>query len=148
VKVLKAIPPLEVRNLVRGQFGGYRKEPGVAPDSKTETFAALQLEVDSWRWRGGPFFIRAGECLPVACTDVVIRLRQPPTMYDTSILKSNYLRFRISPDFTIAVGLNVMSPESGMEGEAAELIASHHAGAEEMDAYERVLGDAMCGDAT
>ena len=81
VKVLKAIPPLEAKNLVRGQFKGYRSEPGVAPDSKVETFAALKLEVDSWRWRGVPFYIRAGKCLPVTCTEILVRLRQPPTMY-------------------------------------------------------------------
>jgi glucose-6-phosphate 1-dehydrogenase len=148
VKVLKAIPPLEVKNLVRGQFRGYRKEAGVAPDSKTETFAALQLEVDSWRWRGVPFYIRAGKCLPVTCTEVIIRLRQPPTMYDTSDLESNYMRFRISPDVVIAIGMNAASPEEEIGGERAEMIASHHPCAKEMDAYERVLGDAMAGDAT
>ena len=79
---MKAIPPLEAKNLVRGQFRGYRKEPGVAPDSKVETFAALKLEIDSWRWRGVPFYIRAGKNLPVTCTEVLVRLRQPPTMYD------------------------------------------------------------------
>jgi glucose-6-phosphate 1-dehydrogenase len=148
VKVLKAIPPLEGKNLVRGQFRGYQKEAGVAPDSRTETFAALQLEVDSWRWRGVPFFLRAGKSLPVTCTEVVIRLRQPPTMYEEFNLASNYLRFRISPDVVIAIGMNAMSPESEMAGETAEMIASHHPCAKEMDAYERVLGDAMAGDAT
>ena len=81
VKVLKAIPPLDPKNLVRGQFRGYRQEPGVAPDSKVETFAALKLDIDSWRWRGVPFYIRAGKYLPVTCTEILIRLRQPPTMY-------------------------------------------------------------------
>ena len=148
VKVLKAIPPLEPSNVVRGQFRGYRQEPGVAPGSQVETFAALRLEVDSWRWRGVPFYIRAGKSLAVTCTEVVIQLRQPPTMYQDLSLASNYLRMRISPDVTIAVGMNVMSPESDVSGEAAELIASHHPCAKEMDAYERVLGDAMVGDAT
>ena len=78
VKVLKAIPPLEASNLVRGQFRGYRQEKGVAPDSKVETFAALQLEIDSWRWKGVPFYIRAGKYLPVTCTEVIGRFRQPP----------------------------------------------------------------------
>ena len=81
VKVLKAIPPLESKNVVRGQFSGYRKEKGVAPDSQVETFAALQLEIDSWRWKGVPFYIRAGKCLPVTCAEIVVRFRQPPTMY-------------------------------------------------------------------
>src|SRR5216117_1205776 len=81
VKVLKAIPPLEASNLVRGQFRGYRQEKGVAADSKVETFAALRLEVDSWRWKGVPFYIRAGKDLPVTCTELILRLRQPPTMY-------------------------------------------------------------------
>jgi glucose-6-phosphate 1-dehydrogenase len=81
VKVLKAMLPLAPENLIRGQFRGYLKEPGVKPDSKVETFAALKLEVDSWRWRGVPFYIRAGKLLPVTCTEMVVRLRQPPTMY-------------------------------------------------------------------
>ena len=81
VKVLKAIPPLEANNLVRGQFRGYRKEKGVAPDSKVETFAALQLNVDSWRWKGVPFYIRAGKWLPVTCTEITVRFRKPPTMF-------------------------------------------------------------------
>ena len=80
VKVLKAMPPLQAQHLVRGQFRGYRTEQGVAPDSQVETFAALQLEIDSWRWQGA-FYIRAGKCLPVTCTEILIRLRQPPTMY-------------------------------------------------------------------
>ena len=97
VKVLKAIPPLEAKNLVRGQFRGYRNEKGVAPDSKVETFAALELEIDSWRWKGVPFYIRAGKCLPVTCAEIVVRFRQPPTMYSEFNLQANYFRFRISP---------------------------------------------------
>src|SRR4030095_6347786 len=81
VKVLKAIRPVEAKNLVRGQFRGYLKEKGVAPDSKVETFAALQLSVDSWRWQGVPFYIRAGKSMPVTCTEIVVRLRQPPTVF-------------------------------------------------------------------
>ena len=83
VKVLKAIRPLGAADLVRGQFRGYREEPGVAPDSKVETYAALRLEIDSWRWQGVPFYIRAGKCLPVTCTEVLVRMRRPPTMYPT-----------------------------------------------------------------
>jgi glucose-6-phosphate 1-dehydrogenase len=147
VKVLRAIPPLEQRNLVRGQFRGYRRENGVAPNSQVETFAALQLEIDSWRWRGVPFYIRAGKCLPVTCTEVLVQLHQPPTMYQGYDLQPNACRFRISPDVTLAFGLNVMAP-SEETSQSVELLASHHPGADEMDAYERVLGDAMAGDAS
>jgi glucose-6-phosphate 1-dehydrogenase len=148
VKVLKAIPPIEVDNLVRGQFRGYREEKGVAPDSKTETFAALRLEVDSWRWKGVPFYIRAGKNLPVTSTEVLARLRKPPAIMAESALRPNHLRFRISPEMTIAIGTTVMSPGDVLKGETVEMIASHHPGPGEMDAYERVLGDAMEGDAT
>jgi glucose-6-phosphate 1-dehydrogenase len=112
-----------------------------------ETFAALRLEVDSWRWRGVPFYIRAGKSLPVTCTEVLVQLHQPPTMYKGFDLKPNYCRFRISPDVTLAFGLNVLAPTEDTD-ETVELLASHHPGADEMDAYERVLGDAMAGDAS
>jgi glucose-6-phosphate 1-dehydrogenase len=148
VKVLKAMPAVTVKNLVRGQFRGYRKEPGVAADSKMETFAALRLDINSWRWKGVPFYIRAGKCLPVTCTEVVVRLRLPPTMYESYDLKPNYVRLRISPDITIAIGGNAVAPESETESVSAEMVASRHPGSQEMDAYERVLGDAMAGDPT
>lgn len=148
VKVLKAIPPIETKDLVRGQFRGYRKEPGVAADSQVETFAALKLSIDSWRWRGVPFFIRAGKCLAVTCTEILVRLRRPPTMYENYNLQSNYVRLRISPDIVLAFGLNVTSPVEESQSELSELLASRHPCAKEMDAYERVLGDAMAGDAT
>jgi glucose-6-phosphate 1-dehydrogenase len=148
VKVLKAIPPLESKNLVRGQFDGYRKEKGVAPDSHVETFAALQLEIDSWRWKGVPFYIRAGKCLPVTCAEIVVRLSQPPTMFEQFNLTPNYFRFRISPEVTLAFGMNVISPGEDTVSQSAEMIVSRHPRADEMDAYERVLGDAMAGDPT
>ena len=148
VKVLKAVPPLEAKNLVRGQFRGYRKESGVAPDSKVETFVALQLNVDSWRWQGVPFYIRAGKSLPVTCTEIVIRLREPPVVFPNCYRTQNYFRFRVSPNVTAAFGLTVMDQKEKMIGEQVELLASHYPGAEETDAYERVLGDAMAGDAT
>ncbi|HXJ79421.1 MAG TPA: glucose-6-phosphate dehydrogenase [Candidatus Methylomirabilis sp.] len=148
VKVLKAMPPIEPKNLVRGQFRGYRKEPGVAADSRVETFAALRTEIDSWRWRGVPIYIRAGKCLPVTCAEVVVRLRRPPTMYQGFDLKSDYCRLRISPDITIAIGANVIAPGQETVSTIAEMIGTHHPRADEMDAYERVLGDAMEGDAT
>jgi glucose-6-phosphate 1-dehydrogenase len=147
-KVLKAIPPLEANNLVRGQFRGYRQEQGVAPDSKVETFAALRLEVDSWRWKGVPFYIRAGKNLPVTCTEVLGRFRKPPTVIQEGALAQNYLRFRISPEVTIAVGVTAMAPGEGMKGQTVEMVASRHPRPAEMEAYERVLGDAMAGDAT
>src|SRR5262245_21834933 len=148
VKVLKAIPSLEANNLVRGQFRGYRQEKGVAPDSKVETFAALQLEVDSWRWKGVPFYIRAGKNLPITCTEVIARFRRPPTVIRDWALSQNYLRFRISPEMTIAMGATVMAPSDTMKGDSVEMVASRHSRPEEMEAYERVLGDAMAGDAT
>jgi glucose-6-phosphate 1-dehydrogenase len=148
VKVLKAMPPLEATQLVRGQFRGYRKEPGVAPNSQVETFAALQLEIDSWRWRGVPIFIRAGKCLPVTCAEIVVRFRQPPTMYEGFDLKANYCRLRISPDISIAMGANIIAPGSETASTTAEMMGTSLPRADEMDAYERVLGDAMEGDAT
>jgi glucose-6-phosphate 1-dehydrogenase len=148
VKVLKSIPPIAESDLLRGQFRGYRQEPGVAPDSQVETFAALRLEINSWRWQGVPFFIRAGKSLPVTCTEVVVRLRQAPRTFPHCISTPNYLRFRINPDMTIAIGTTVMDNDDREIGEQVELLASHHPGANEMDAYERVLGDAMNGDRT
>ncbi|HTU43664.1 MAG TPA: glucose-6-phosphate dehydrogenase [Bryobacteraceae bacterium] len=148
VKVLKAVRALDEKNLVLGQFHGYLDEKGVAPNSKVETFAALRLEVNSWRWQGVPFYIRAGKCLPVTATEVVCRLRKPPTEIPADVLQSNYLRFRIGPDVSIAMGITVMGPGDKLVGKPAEMIASKQPDAEDMDAYERVLGDAMVGDAT
>src|SRR5438876_4085425 len=148
VKVLKAIPPLAADDVLRGQFRGYRSEEGVAPDSQVETFAAVRLEIDSWRWRGVPFYIRAGKCLPVTCTEVVVRLRRPPTMFQTFDLVPNYCRLRISPDIAIAIGANVIAPGEETRSQPAEMLGTRHPRADEMDAYERVLGDAMHGDAT
>jgi glucose-6-phosphate 1-dehydrogenase len=148
VKVLKGIPPLDPNNLVRGQFRGYRKENGVARDSQVETFAALRLDINSWRWQGVPFYIRAGKFLPVTCTEVVVRLRRPPIVFPTCAPSPNYFRFRISPKVTGALGMTVMDPEEKMIGRSVELLASQDPSADEMDAYERVLGDAMEGDPT
>jgi glucose-6-phosphate 1-dehydrogenase len=148
VKVLKAIPPLEPKNLVRGQFRGYRNEPGVASGSTTETFAAFKLEIDSWRWRGVPFYLRAGKCLPVTCTEVLVRLHQPPTMYQGFDLKTNHCRLRISPDVAIAIGINSIAADDEALNQPVEVAWGHCPNAGEMDAYERVLGDAMAGDAT
>jgi glucose-6-phosphate 1-dehydrogenase len=147
-EVLKAIPPLEPKDLVRGRFKGYLQEPGVKPNSSTETFAALRLEIDSWRWKGVPFYIRAGKCLPVTCTEVFASFRKPPTVMREGAHMQNYLRFRISPEVTIAIGATVMSPTEEMTSVPAEMTFSRHPQPEEMEAYERVLTDAMTGDRT
>ena len=148
VKVLTAIPALTADNVVRGQFRGYRSEKGVAANSTVETFVAVRLQIDSWRWQGVPFYIRAGKSLPVTCTEVVVRLRQPPTMFHGFDLESNYCRFRISPDITIAIGANVIAPGQETQSQISEMLGTQLPRADEMDAYERVLGDAMHGDAT
>jgi glucose-6-phosphate 1-dehydrogenase len=148
VKILKAIPPLDAAGLVRGQFRGYRSEKGVAPDSNVETFAALRLEIDSWRWQGVPFYIRAGKCLPVTCTELLLRLRKPPSMFPAAVLQSNHFRFRISPEVTLGLGMMVKSRGEEMVGEPMEMVGIRGSEPDEMDAYERVLRDAMAGDAT
>jgi glucose-6-phosphate 1-dehydrogenase len=145
VKVLKAIAPLEQQDLVRGQFRGYRSEPGVAADSKVETFAALRLGIDSWRWQGVPFYIRAGKLLPITCTEVVARLRRPPQLFEIRT-ERNHVRYRVSPDIEVAMGLNVMDPRMEGDSDTVELLASRRPGNNEVDAYERVLTDAMAGD--
>ncbi|HEV3300978.1 MAG TPA: glucose-6-phosphate dehydrogenase [Planctomycetaceae bacterium] len=146
VKVLRAIPPLDPHRIVRGQFRGYRNEKGVAKSSRVETFAAIKLEINSWRWDGVPFFIRAGKQLPVTCTEVFAELRSPPDIYSDSPLVPNHVRFRLSPDITIALGTMVMDPGDEMVGRPQELLATHQPQADEMDAYERLLGEAMRGD--
>jgi glucose-6-phosphate 1-dehydrogenase len=148
VKVLKAIAPIEAANLVRGQFRGYRNEGGVAAASQTETFAALKLEVNSWRWKGVPFYIRAGKQMPITCTEILVRLKCPPDIYKSAAHQPNHIRFRISPDVSIALGMMVLSPGKDAIGTPTEMVANHHPEANEMDAYERVLGDAIAGDTT
>jgi glucose-6-phosphate 1-dehydrogenase len=148
VKVLKAVRTLDDTDLVRGQFKGYLGEAGVKPDSSTETFAAVKLEVQSWRWQGVPFYIRAGKSLPVTCTEVLLRMKRPPTLFQACTTPANHFRFRVSPDVTLALGATVMDIAERNVGQAVELLLSHHPSAEEMDAYERVLGDAMEGETT
>jgi glucose-6-phosphate 1-dehydrogenase len=147
VRLLKAVRPLEPADVVRGQFRGYRQEEGVAPDSQVETFAAMRLFVDSWRWADVPFYIRAGKCLPVTATEVVIVFNRPPrdTFGEHVIGSSNHIRFRLSPDVVIALGMRVKHPGEGMTGEDVELIAAHQSGSE-MAPYERLLSDALRGD--
>jgi glucose-6-phosphate 1-dehydrogenase len=147
VQVIRTIRPLSRDDLVRGQFRGYRAEAGVAPDSQVETFAAVRMHVDSWRWDGVPFFIRAGKCLATTTTEVLVTLQRAP-LSTFAPGETNYVRFRLSPDVTIAIGARVKRPGEGMESMPTELKVVHHADGDEMDAYERLLGDAMNGDAT
>jgi glucose-6-phosphate 1-dehydrogenase len=145
VKVLKGIPGIEPVDVVRGQFRGYREEPGVAPGSTTETFVALHLHVNNWRWQGVPFFIRAGKCLPVTRTEVVVRLRQSPRLVEGIDVPANYLRFRLSPDFVIALGAVVRAPGQKLGAEQVELELNHVPG-KDLEPYEELLGDALAGD--
>lgn len=146
VQVLKAIRPLTETDIVRGQFEGYLDEPGVAPASNRETFAAVRLFVDTWRWKGVPFYIRAGKNLPVRATEVVVRFRRPPlAMFDdVSTAEANYLRFRVGPAVSIAIGARRKAPGSKMTGEAVELSAVENT-TDDMLPYERLIGDAMDG---
>jgi glucose-6-phosphate 1-dehydrogenase len=147
VKVFRAIRPLQPDDLVRGQFRGYRKEPGVAADSTVETFGAVRLEVDSWRWAGVPFLIRAGKKLPTTTTEVMVELRRPPLAKNFPDF-GNYIRFRLSPDVVIAIGARIMKPgEEQPSLMPVELSAVRYPAGDEMDPYERLLADAMVGDA-
>ncbi|HXX32586.1 MAG TPA: glucose-6-phosphate dehydrogenase [Myxococcaceae bacterium] len=146
VKVLKGIPAIDPKEMIRGQFRGYRKEPGVAPNSTVETFVALRLHVNTWRWQGVPFFIRAGKCLPVTRTEVVARLRTPPPIVEGIALPPNYLRFRLSPEFVIGLGAVIKAPGDRLMAEQVELDLLHSL-AGDIEPYEELLGDAMRGDA-
>jgi len=148
VKVLKAIPPIEACNIVRGQFTGYHDEKGVAPGSTVETYAALRLDINSWRWNGVPFYIRAGKNLPVTCTEVIARLRRPPQTDLTEAGPQNYVRFRIMPEMTIALAASIASLDGSNGRSLVELEACRYPRPHDIDAYERVLTEAMAGDAT
>jgi glucose-6-phosphate 1-dehydrogenase len=145
VKILRAIPPVRPAHVVRGQFRGYHDEPGVAPGSTVETFAAVRLEVDSWRWAGVPFVLRAGKNLPVTATEVAVCFQRPPLLR-LAQTDGNYLRFRLGPDIAIGLGTRIKAPGKQMETIASELAAVAHPVADEMDAYERLLTDAMAGE--
>ncbi|HTY49918.1 MAG TPA: glucose-6-phosphate dehydrogenase, partial [Steroidobacteraceae bacterium] len=149
VKVFRAMRPLSPAQLVRGQFRGYRQEPGVAPDSNVETYAAVRLAIDSWRWSGVPFYIRAGKRLPVTATEVVAELRPAPARVFGHLpeVQPNYLRFRVGPDTAIALGAHAKAPGEAMQGREVELFVDQKQ-PEEMDAYERLIGDALAGDST
>jgi glucose-6-phosphate 1-dehydrogenase len=144
VKVFRMISPLSPANIVRGQFKGYRDEPGVSPQSDVETFAAVRLEVDSWRWSGVPFLIRAGKEMPVTTTEVFVKLRKSPLAKAGT--DRNYYRFRLGPDFELSVGARVKRPGPLMVPMPVELTAVKFAASDEMEAYERLLTDAMKGD--
>jgi glucose-6-phosphate 1-dehydrogenase len=148
LKVLRAMRTLGPGELVRGQFDGYRAEPGVAAGSTTETFAALRLWLDNWRWQGVPFHIRAGKCLPLTCTEVLVRLKRAPSVYAPDGAPLNHVRLRISPEVIVALGVNAVSPADESQVLPVEMLACHRPDADEMDAYERVLGDALHGEQT
>ena len=145
VKIFRAIPPLEPADLVRGQCRGYRQEPGVSPHSQVETFAAVRLRIESWRWAGVPFLIRAGKHLPVTTTEVLVTLRQPP-LTNLAPEGGNHLRFRLSPEISLNLGARVKRPGAAMVSMPVELSAVEDTMGDELDAYERLLGDAMRGD--
>ncbi len=147
--LLKAIRPLDPSNVVRGQYRGYRQEEGVAPDSQVETFAAVKLSIDSWRWANVPFYIRAGKYLPVRATEIMVQLKNPPLAVfgEVEPPRSNYYRFRISPIVKISLGARAKIAGEAMHGEEVELVAVHQS-PDEMAPYERLLGAAMKGDET
>jgi glucose-6-phosphate 1-dehydrogenase len=147
VKVLKAVRPVTPAGVVRGQFNTYRQEKGVAPDSKVETYAAMRLEIDSWRWSGVPFFLRAGKCLPVTATEVVVDLKAPPARVFGELGPDypNFLRFRVGPDVAIALGAHAKKPGAAMQGREVELFVAQQE-ADAMDAYERLISVALIGD--
>jgi glucose-6-phosphate 1-dehydrogenase len=152
-KVLRTVRNMSPDNLVLGQFRGYRQEPGVAQDSSVPTYAALRLYVDSWRWQGVPFYVRAGKDLATTCTEVNVELRNPPQVVFQEAAPSmgNYFRFRLSPDVVVAIGARAKRPGEKMVGQPLELsvVEEPEQGKEgRMDAYERLLGDAMAGDST
>lgn len=146
-RVLRAIRPLDARSVVRGQYQGYRRSPGVAENSSVETYAAVRLFVDSWRWADVPFYIRSGKCMPVTSTEVVVEFRRPPREVFGELVPglSSHLRLRLSPDVVIALGMRVKVAGERMAGEDVELVVTRQPG-ESMTPYERLLGDALRGD--
>ncbi|WP_378948126.1 glucose-6-phosphate dehydrogenase [Mesorhizobium sp. ANAO-SY3R2] len=148
-KLFKAMRPIFPGDTVRGQFKGYRDEPGVNAASEVETFVALRLYIDNDRWAGVPFYIRAGKRMTVTATEITVRLKTlSHAVFDTSpFATASYFRFRISPDVVISMGAQVKIPGHAMIGETVELVAQRHESAEETP-YERLLGDALEGDAS
>jgi glucose-6-phosphate 1-dehydrogenase len=148
VKVLKSVQPLKDEDVVRGQYVGYLDTPGVKKDSKTETYVALKLAINSWRWRGIPFYVRAGKSLPLTETEVVAKLRPPCPIFSTEVPPANYVRFRISGEPVIAIGASIKTAGDQLQGCPIELVADQECGADEMLPYEELLGDAMAGNQT
>jgi len=148
-KVFSAMDTLTADDLVRGQFEGYRDEDGVAANSDVETFAAVRLHIDSWRWSGVPFYVRAGKNLPVACTEVRVELHRPPQRvfaeYEELPHDTNYLRFRMNPQVQIAIGARAKTAGDGFTGDTVELLLTEDT-TDDMTPYERLLGDAMDGE--
>ncbi|NUS38572.1 MAG: glucose-6-phosphate dehydrogenase [Lysobacter sp.] len=149
LRVFRAMRALRPEDVVRGQFEGYRDEAGVKPGSNVETFVALKLYIDTWRWAGVPFYVRAGKCLPLTATEVMVNLRCPPmSIFDEAQpLRSNYFRFRLGPEMVIATGAQVKKPGEAMRGDEIELVA-RHLPLREAPPYERLLGDALRGDSS
>jgi glucose-6-phosphate 1-dehydrogenase len=149
-KVLRSIPPLDPSHAVLGQFQGYRDEKGVAPASRVPTYAAVELRVESWRWSGVPFFVRAGKSLARTATEVLVELKAPPQVVfrDAPASLGNYVRFRLGPDVVIALGASAKRAGETMAGQPTELSVVRQKSSDEMDAYERLLDDAMDGDGT
>jgi glucose-6-phosphate 1-dehydrogenase len=147
LRLFRAMRPLDPAEVVRGQFHGYREEEGVAPASQVETFVALRLHIDTWRWAGVPFYIRAGKCLPISATEVMVNLKCPPLgIFDEiSPASSNYFRFRLSPEVVISTGARVKLAGEDMRGEPVELIARHQTQGDQLP-YQRLLHDAIHGD--
>ncbi len=147
LRLFRAMRPLDPAEVVRGQFRGYRDEVGVAPESQVETFAALKLRIDTWRWAGVPFYIRAGKRLPITATEVRVDLKIPPlAIFDpTDSAQSNYFRFRLGPEVVISAGARVKQPGDEMRGEPVELVARRSHASKDLP-YERLLGDAIRGD--
>jgi len=148
VKVLKAIAPLKAQDVVKGQYKGYLSEKAVQPNSKTETFAAIRLQINSPRWEGVPFYIRAGKYLPVTCTEILVKFKHLPSAYSSIASQPNHIRFRISPDVTVAFGMLIMAQGEDMSSVLSEIQGNPTPFPNEKDAYERVLTDAMAGDPT
>lgn len=148
VKVLKGINALQPKDLIRGQFRGYRDEPGVNRNSQVETYAAMRLHINSWRWKGVPFYIRAGKSLPVTATEVRVTLRQPPAIFTEEALPPNYVRFRVTPDLVIAIGALVREAEQTLPLAETELVVSQVSDPKRVQAYEELLSDAMNGNSS
>ena len=145
-KVLDSIRPVGPREVIRGQYTGYRDVAGVATGSRTETFAAMRLFIDTWRWGGVPFYIRTGKCLPLTRTEVIANLKTPPqSVFDERRAETNYLRFRLGPDTAIGLGTRVKQAGEPMRGKEAELTLADPKGTE-LPAYQRLIGDAAIGD--